>query len=42
LVSDVFLNPTIEVIGNPAKLVDEGILTLNVARYQLLLGMREE
>ena len=42
LVSDVFANPIIEIIDNPASLVKEGLLTLNVARYQLLLGKREE
>jgi hypothetical protein len=42
LVSDVFSNPVIEVLENPAKLVKYGLLTLNIARYQLLLGMREE
>ena len=42
LVSDVFSNPVIEVLENPAKLVKDGLLTLNIARYQLLLGMREE
>ena len=42
LVSDVFSNPKIEIIENPAKMVKSGLLTLNVARYQLLLGMREE
>jgi hypothetical protein len=42
LVSDVFSNPKIEIIDNPAKMVKGGLLTLNVARYQLLLGMREE
>jgi hypothetical protein len=40
LVSDVFSNPIIEVIENPALLVKNGQLTLNVARYQLLLGVR--
>jgi hypothetical protein len=42
LVSDVFSNPVIEIIDNPAAMVKEGLLTLNVARYQLLLGKREE
>ncbi len=42
LVSDVFSNPVIEIIDNPASMVKEGKLTLNVARYQLLLGKREE
>jgi hypothetical protein len=40
LVSDVFSNPIIEVIDNPALMVKKGQLTLNVARYQLLLGVR--
>jgi MrcB-like, N-terminal domain/Domain of unknown function (DUF3883) len=40
LVSDVFSNPIIEVIENPARMVKNGQLTLNVARYQLLLGVR--
>jgi len=42
LVSDVFSNPVIEIINNPASMVEQGLLTLNVARYQLLLGKREE
>jgi hypothetical protein len=42
LVSDVFANPIIEIIDNPASMVREGLLTLNVARYQLLLGKRED
>jgi hypothetical protein len=42
LVSDVFSNPVIEVIDNPAKLVKDGLLTLNIARYQLLLGTRDD
>jgi len=42
LVSDVFANPIIEIIDNPASMVKEGLLTLNVARYQLLLGKRED
>lgn len=41
LVTDVFQNPVIRVIDNPAHLVREGTLTLNIARYQLLLGSRE-
>ena len=40
LVSDVFSNPIIEVIENPALMVKKEQLTLNVARYQLLLGVR--
>jgi hypothetical protein len=40
LVSDVFSNPVIEIIDNPALMVKTGNLTLNVARYQLLLGVR--
>jgi hypothetical protein len=40
LVSNVFLNPVIEVVDNPAKMVKKGELTLNVARYQLFLGVR--
>jgi len=42
LVSDVFSNPVIEVIDNPSKLVKDGLLTLNIARYQLLLGTRDD
>jgi hypothetical protein len=42
LVSDVFSDPIIEVVENPAKLVKDGVFSLNVSRYQLLLGMREE
>ena len=42
LVSDVFSNPKIEIIDNPAKMVKSGLLTLNIARYQLMLGSREE
>ena len=42
LVSDVFSNPVIEIIDNPASMVEQGMLTLNVVRYQLLLGKREE
>jgi hypothetical protein len=42
LVSDVFTNPTIEVVPDPASLVENGALTLNVARYQLQLGKDEE
>ena len=41
LVSDVFSNPRIKIVNNPAKLVLENSLELNVARYQLLLGKRE-
>lgn len=41
LVTDVFQNPVIRVIDNPAQLVREGTLTLSIARYQLLLGSRE-
>ena len=41
LVSDVFSNPVIEIISNPASMVKDGTLTLSVARYQLLLGRRE-
>jgi hypothetical protein len=40
LVSNVFSNPVIEVIDNPALMVKKRQLTLNVARYQLLLGVR--
>jgi len=40
-VPDVFQNPVIRVIDNPAQLVREGTLTLSIARYQLLLGSRE-
>ena len=40
LVSDIFSNPIIEVIENPALMVRNGQLTLNVARYQLLLGVK--
>ena len=41
LVSDVFTSPVIEKVVNPAKLVTDGVLTLNIARYQLLLGSQE-
>jgi hypothetical protein len=41
LVSDVFSNPVIEVIDNPSKMVKMGMLTLNIARYQLFLGNKE-
>ena len=41
LVSDVFSSPIIEKVVNPAKLVTSGVLTLNIARYQLLLGSQE-
>lgn len=41
LVSDVFSNPVIEKVVNPARLVVEGVLTLNIARYQLLLGSQD-
>ncbi len=41
LVSDVFSSPVIEKVVNPAKLVSDGVLTLNIARYQLLLGSQE-
>ncbi len=40
LVSDVFSNPIIEVIENPALMVKKGQLTLSIARYQLLLGVK--
>ena len=40
LVSDVLSSPIIEVIDNPALMVKRGQLMLNVARYQLLLGVR--
>jgi hypothetical protein len=42
LVSDVFSYPRIKVINNPAKLVSQELLELNIARYQLLLGKREK
>ena len=42
LVSDVFTNPVIEIVENPARSVRTGELTLSVARYQLLLGVRSE
>jgi hypothetical protein len=38
LVSNVFSRPIIEKIVNPARLVAEGVFTLKVAGYQLLLG----
>lgn len=38
LVSNVFSKPVIEKVVNPAKLVADGLLTLNIARYQLQLG----
>jgi hypothetical protein len=41
LVSDVFVSRVIEKVVNPAKLVADGVLTLNIARYQLLLGSQE-
>jgi hypothetical protein len=41
LVSDIFSCPLIEKVVNPAKLVADGVLTLNIARYQLLLGSQE-
>ena len=41
LVSDVFASRVIEKVVNPAKLVADGVLTLNIARYQLLLGSQE-
>lgn len=41
LVSEVFGTPTIQIIHDPAKLVASGQLTLNIVRYQLLLGSRE-
>lgn len=41
LVSEVFGTPIIQIINNPAKLVASGQLTLNIIRYQLLLGSRE-
>jgi hypothetical protein len=40
LVTNVFTKPVIEVVENPAKMVDEGSLTLKVVRYQLSLGAR--
>ena len=39
LVSDVFASRVIEKVVNPAKLVADGVLTLNIARYQLQLGI---
>ena len=42
LVTDVFNSAVIKVIRNPAKLVRDGKLTIDIARYQLLLGTREE
>lgn len=41
LVSEVFGTPTIQIIHGPATLVASGKLTLNIVRYQLLLGSRE-
>lgn len=40
LVTNVFTKPVIEVVENPARMVDEGSLTLKVVRYQLSLGAR--
>jgi hypothetical protein len=40
LVTNVFSKPIIEVVENPAKMVDQGTLTLKVVRYQLSLGSR--
>ena len=40
LVSDVFSNPVIEIIDNPALLVKKGVFTLDIARYRLLLGVK--
>jgi hypothetical protein len=42
LVTDVFNSAVIRVIKNPAKQVRDEKLTIDVARYQLLLGVREE
>lgn len=41
LLSDVFVKPVMEIIDNPARRVQGGELTLNIARYQLLLGVKE-
>ena len=41
LVSEVFGTPTIQIINDPAKMVNEGQLSLSVIRYQLLLGSRD-
>lgn len=38
LVTNVFGDPVLEHIENPALMVKKGVLTLSVARYQLLLG----
>ena len=40
LVSDVFSNPVIEIIENPALMVKNEAFTLNIVRYQLELGRR--
>ena len=40
LVTNIVKNPRIEVIRNPAKLLDEGTIEISVDSYSLLLGRR--
>lgn len=42
LVSGVFKNPVIRIVRNPAKLESAGALTVDVARYTLWLGARDQ
>jgi len=42
LVSGVFKNPVIQIVRNPAKLESAGALTVDVARYTLWLGARDQ
>ena len=42
LVSNVFSNPIIEVVENPASMVETGEFSLNIVRYQLELGASSE
>lgn len=42
LVSEVFKTPVVQIVRNPAKLESAGTLTVDVARYTLWLGARNQ
>lgn len=41
IVAEVFRRPVIQIVRNPTKLVNDGTLAIEVARYSLALGVRE-